>query len=144
MVGNMGKYFTFFILFSFIFELFGETAILDFKTKNKTNLKERTEMLDLVRMNLKKKFDIDTVFVVNLFNVSGEYAWFKGDATRTDGKSILLPEDQGLDCCHVESFFIKKNGKWKILASQSFSTDVWWEELPKKYPKANTLLFKEP
>ena len=44
-------------------------SIRNFKTKNDANAKERTQMLDLLRNNLKNDIEQDVVFVVNHFLV---------------------------------------------------------------------------
>jgi hypothetical protein len=125
------------------FGLFAQNSVQNFKVKNKTNQVERTEMLDLLRVKVKAEINNEVQFVVNHFKVSGDYAWFKGDAKRFDGKAIEFSEDAGYDCCHVEGLFKKQDGKWTILEANAFSTDVWWDGIEKKYPKANRIIFKD-
>ncbi|TGL40317.1 hypothetical protein EHQ49_09665 [Leptospira perdikensis] len=122
--------------------VFAETSVLDYKTKNKTNEKERTYLLDLLRANLSNEFKQEFIFVVEHFKVSGDFAWFRGTAKRKDGKEISLSEDIPYDCCHVEALFKKTNGKWQISESAAFSTDVWWDGIQSRYPKATKEIFQ--
>lgn len=87
--------------------VFADTPMLDYKTKTKSNEKERTYLLDLLRANLSNEFKQEFVFVVEHFKISGDYAWFRGTAKRKDGKEISLSEDIPYDCCHVEALFKK-------------------------------------
>ncbi|MCW7468428.1 hypothetical protein ND863_02650 [Leptospira kanakyensis] len=121
--------------------VFAESSVLDYKTKNKTNEKERTYLLDLLRANLSNEFKQEFVFVVEHFKVSGDYAWFRGTAKRKDGKEIFLSEEIPYDCCHVEALFKKTNGKWQISESGAFSSDVWWDGIQSRYPKAAKEIF---
>ena len=102
-------------------------TVKDFKVKNSTNTAERTIMLDLLRNTMQAEFKMEFKYVVNHFKVSGNFAWFKGDAQRKDGKAINL--DDMYDCCHVECLFKKVNNKWTIAEYGAFSTDVWYEGL---------------
>ena len=102
-------------------------TVKDFKVKNSTNTAERTIMLDLLRNTMQAEFKMEFKYVVNHFKVSGNFAWFKGDAQRKDGKAITL--DDMYDCCHVECLFKKVNNKWTIAEYGAFSTDVWYEGL---------------
>ncbi len=133
-----------FILFIGIsFGIYGEPKVVDYKTKNNLNQTHRAELLDLLRSKLKREFKEEVKFIVNHFKVSGDYAWFKGVAEKKDGTNFKILEDYSYDCCHVESLFVKQSGKWKILEAHAFSTDVWWEGIETKYPKANLLIFNE-
>lgn len=96
--------------------------ILDYKVKNNSNLADRTMMLDIFRAKLYEEYRQEFVFVVNHFKVGNNYAWFKGEATRKDGKEVELTEFG--DCCHVEALFKKIGSKWYIAESGAFSTDV--------------------
>jgi hypothetical protein len=102
-----------------------QAQVKDFKVKNNTNTAERTVMIDLLRNKMKAEFELEFKYVVNHFKVSGNFAWFKGDAQRKDGKTLQLDDMQ--DCCHVECLFKKVNNKWTILEYGAFSTDVWYE-----------------
>ena len=102
-------------------------TVKDFKVKNSTNAAERTIMLDLLRTAMQDEFEMEFKYVVNHFKVSGNFAWFKGDAQRKDGKTLSL-EDM-YDCCHVECLFKKVNNKWTIVEYGAFSTDVWYEDI---------------
>ncbi|MFM7682584.1 MAG: hypothetical protein ACKO7P_07535, partial [Bacteroidota bacterium] len=79
-------------------------------------------MLDLLRTKVKKEFNQDARFSVNHFLVSGNYAWFMGGVTRSDGQRIIFASDY-LDCCHIEALFEKDSkGNWKIAESIAFSS----------------------
>ncbi|TGL62228.1 hypothetical protein EHQ58_03210 [Leptospira ognonensis] len=132
-----------FVIFFLSVGLLAETPVQNLKSKNQSNQKERGEMLDLLRAKLKNEFKLEVQFVVNHFKVSGDYAWFKGDVKRLDGKKIELSEEEGYDCCHVESLFQKQAGKWTIVEANAFSSDVWWEGIGKRYNNANPAVFKE-
>ncbi len=108
----------------------------NYQKKTSENSKERTLLLDLLRAHLYKDHKQEFVFVVNHFKVSGNYAWFMGDAQQKDGSKPELSDD--LDCCHVEALFVKKQGKWYIEEAVGFSTDLWWADLQDRYPKVPT------
>jgi hypothetical protein len=116
------------------------TAILDYKVKTAANAKERTEMLDALRVLLFKDFKMTLEFYVDQLKVGNNYAWFQGSADRKDGKEIKFEEDD-YDCCHVEALFQKKGGKWTVAEGAAFSTDVWYEAIAKKYPDAPKGIF---
>ncbi|TGM05315.1 hypothetical protein EHQ79_04775 [Leptospira jelokensis] len=139
------KYKIIYILFVVLisFSLHSQSNVLDYKTKNKTNEVERTYLLDLLRAKLAKEFKQEFVFVVEHFKLSGDFAWFRGVTKRKDGKEIELAEDLPYDCCHVEALFKKVNGKWQIAESAAFSTDVWWDGIQLRYPKAAKEIFQE-
>ncbi len=113
--------------------------ILDYKVKNNSNLADRTMMLDILRAKLYEGYRQEFVFVVNHFKVGNNYAWFMGDATRKDGKSIRLGD--GEDCCHVEALFKKIGSKWYIAESAAFSTDVWYDGIQGRNPNAPSAIF---
>ena len=100
-------------------------SMTSYKTKNATNAKDRTAMLDLLRTKLTQVHKQDFVFVVDVFNVSGGYAWLKATAQRKDGAQISLSDDY--DCCHVEALFKKNSTTWTLVESGAFSTDVWYD-----------------
>ena len=108
----------------FSFTSFGQ-SILDYKVKNASNTKDRTMMLDILRASLYQEYKQEFIFVVDVFNVSNNYAWFKGSVQRKDGRPVKVEEDA--DCCHVEALFKKNAGKWYIVESVAFSTDVWYD-----------------
>jgi hypothetical protein len=128
------------VLFSFA-SILSQSTVKNYKTKTEQNEQERTLMLDLLRARIKQEFNQEVQFVVNHFKLSNDFAWFKGDVKRLDGKDFELSEEGAYDCCHVESLFKKQDGKWIIVESVSFSTDVWWTDLSKKYPKADKNIF---
>ncbi len=104
--------------------------IKSYKVKTEANASERGQMLDALRNRIAKEYKQEVQFAVNTLNVQGDYAWFRGDVIRKDGKEFLANEYD--DCCHVEGLLKKKNGKWQIDEMVAFSTDVWWEGLWQK------------
>ncbi|MCW7506672.1 hypothetical protein ND816_02440 [Leptospira levettii] len=132
-----------FIVVILSMNLYSQSVVLDYKTKSKSNEIERTYLLDLLRARMSNKFKQEFIFVVEHFKVSGDYAWFRGTAKRKDGKEIELTEDIAYDCCHVEALYKKNNGKWQISESAAFSTDVWWDGIQQRYPKAPKEIFQE-
>jgi hypothetical protein len=111
-------------------------TVVDYKTSSALNSADRTVMLDLLRNKMKGEYKSDFVFTVRHFKVASNAAWFMGDAAWKDSKKMMLSSDK--DCCHVEALFKRVRGKWQILASESFSTDVWYEGIWERYtvPKA--------
>jgi len=131
-----------FLLFTALFSIqfsFSQT-LRDFKKKTDENTKERTEMLDLLRTDIKNDLEQDVIFVVNHFKVYGTYAWMEGTVQRKDGKEIKFP-DEAYDCCHVEALFKKVNGAWVLKANGAFSTDVWYACILSSYPEASRQIF---
>ncbi|MEY4126123.1 MAG: hypothetical protein RL737_312 [Bacteroidota bacterium] len=131
-----------FLLFTALFSIqfsFSQT-LRDFKKKTDENTKERTEMLDLLRTDIKNDLEQDVVFVVNHFKVYGTYAWLEGTVQRKDGKELKFP-DEAYDCCHVEALFKKVNGAWVLKANGAFSTDVWYACILSSYPEASRQIF---
>jgi hypothetical protein len=122
-----------------LFSISKAQRILDYKVKNNSNVTERTMMLDIYRAKLYESYRQEFVFVVNHFKVGNNYAWLQGEATRKDGKSIRLSDAE--DCCHVEALFKKIGSKWYIAESGAFSTDVWWEGIQDRNPKAPSAIF---
>ncbi|MBM9546507.1 hypothetical protein JWG40_05730 [Leptospira sp. 201903074] len=135
-------FYSFGMILFLTFGVFGDSSVLDYKTKTKANEKERTYLLDLLRTNLSNELKQEFIFVVEHFKISGDYAWFRGTAKRKDGKEISLSEEIPYDCCHVEALFKKTNGKWQISESAAFSTDVWWDGIQSRYPKATKEIFQ--
>ncbi|MCZ8341748.1 MAG: hypothetical protein O9301_01840 [Leptospira sp.] len=130
------------LLLLFPLGIFGDSKVLDYSNKTKENQSERTFLLDLIRDKLTADFKQEFRFVVNHLKISGDYAWFMGVAERKDGKEIKMPPEEMYDCCHVEVLYQKQNGKWQIVDYQPFSMDVWYENISKRYPKANPNIFK--
>ncbi|MEY5133789.1 MAG: hypothetical protein RLZZ198_1793 [Bacteroidota bacterium] len=131
-----------FLLFTTVFFIqnsFSQT-LRDFKKKTDENTKERTEMLDLLRTDIKNDLEQDVIFVVNHFKVYGTYAWMEGTVQRKDGKELIFP-DEAYDCCHVEALFKKVNGAWVLKANGAFSTDVWYACILSSYPEASRQIF---
>ncbi len=121
---------------------FTAQSIRNFKEKNDGNAKERTQMLDLLRNNLKNDIEQDVVFVVNHFLVSENYAWMEGEVQRKDGLKLKLPYD-GMECCHVEALFKKVKGTWILKREGAFSTDVWYECLGNDFPDADPRIYSK-
>jgi hypothetical protein len=121
--------------------LFSQT-LRNFKTKNESNAKERTEMLDLLRADIKNYIEQEVVFVVKHFNVYGAYAWMEGEVQRKDGREVMLDGD-AFACCHVEALFKKVNGAWLLKENGAFSTDVWYTCILSAYPQANRQIFSQ-
>ncbi len=117
-------------------------TVQDFKVKNASNEKDRTMMLDLLRADLYKMVKQELIFAVVHFKVAGNYAWFEGNAQRKDGKTIQFPDDDlPHDCCYVTSLFKKSNGKWYILESGAFGTDIWYMGTAQRFPDAPKVIF---
>jgi hypothetical protein len=131
-----------FLLFTTLLSIqlsFSQT-LRDFKKKTEENTKERTAMLDLLRIDIKNDLEQDVIFVVNHFKVYGTYAWMEGTVQRKDGKELKFP-DEAYDCCHVEALFKKVNGAWVLKANGAFSTDVWYACILSSYPEASRQIF---
>ena len=115
-------------------------SIQNFKTKTSSNTEDRTMMLDILRANLYQEFEQEFEFVVNHFKVGNGYAWSMGDAQRRDRQEIILP-NYDYDCCHVEALFKKINGKWYLVESGAFSTDLWWDGIWEDHEDAPRAIF---
>ncbi len=122
------------------FQITFSQVVRDFKTKNENNIKDRTMMLDILRANLYQNYQQEFIFVIRHFKVSNNYAWFEGNAQRKDGKMIKFDEGEN-SCCLVTSLFKKSNGKWYIVESGAFGTDVWWYGIGSRYPAAPRAIF---
>jgi hypothetical protein len=96
-------------IFLFASVLTKAQQIMDFKVKSEANAKERTFMLDLMREEISHIDHVEIKFVVEHFNVVGNYAWFEGEAQQKDGKSLDFGPDFSGDCCRVLSLFQKLN-----------------------------------
>ena len=83
------------------------SQIQDFKVKNSANQVQRTQMLDLLRGEIRKTIRQEVVFVVDHFKVSGEYSWFEGSVQRKDGGQITFP-DEDYECCKTTCLFVKR------------------------------------
>jgi hypothetical protein len=115
-------------------------VIRDFKTKNANNITDRTMMLDILRASLYQEYKQEFIFVVKHFKVSDSYAWFQGTAQRKDGKPIKFEYD-GANTDYVTCLFKRSNGKWYIVESDAFGTDVWWYGIDSRYPAAPKKIF---
>ena len=130
------------LLFLFLQTSFHAQSMRNFKVKNESNMKERTQMLDLLRNEIKNDIEQDVIFVVNHFMVSSTYAWMEGSVQRKDGKELNFPDDY-YDCCHVEALFKKVNGNWIMKVQGAFSTDVWYNCLSSDYPDLDSRILSE-
>ena len=133
-------------LLIFLFQIISIFAfsqeLQDFKIKTSKNAKERTEILDLARNDIKKSIQQEIVFKVKHFKVSKNYAWLEVDVNSADGKTIQLPDDS-YDCCHAEGLFKKVKGKWSKVEFNSFSTDCWYCGIASRFPKVPRSIFTE-
>ena len=117
-----------------------QAQVQDFKTKNSSNQAQRTQMLDLLRGEIRKSVRQEVVFVVDHFKVSGEYAWFEGTVQRKDGGQITFP-DEDYDCCKATCLFVKRGSNWSIAEYGAFGTDVWWAGIGNRFPRAPRSIF---
>src|ERR1700754_3141548 len=92
-----------FLIVSLLFSLncYPQGKVVDYKLKTSANEKERTQMLDALRVELKKQWKLEFIFTVNYFKANDTYAWLQASAERKDGKAMTFPDD-AYDCCHVE------------------------------------------
>ncbi|MFM7565337.1 MAG: hypothetical protein ACKO68_01560 [Bacteroidota bacterium] len=130
------------LAFGFFTQTLFSQTLRNFKTKNESNAKERTEMLDLLRTDIKNEIEQEVVFVVKHFNVYGAYAWMEGEVQRKDGREVM-PVRDAFDCCQVEALFKKVNGAWLLKENGAFSTDVWYTCILSAYPQANRQIFSQ-
>ncbi len=129
------------IVFSMVIACMSMQAqVQDFKTKNSSNQAQRTQMLDLLRGEIKKSVRQEVVFVVDHFKVSGEYAWFEGTVQRKDGGQITFP-DEDYECCKATCLFVKRGSNWSIAEYGAFGTDVWWAGIGNRFPRAPRTIF---
>jgi len=129
------------IVFSMVIACMSMQAqVQDFKTKNSSNQAQRTQMLDLLRGEIRKSVRQEVVFVVDHFKVSGEYAWFEGTVQRKDGGQITFP-DEDYDCCKATCLFVKRGSNWSIAEYGAFGTDVWWAGIGNRFPRAPRSIF---
>ena len=119
-----------FFIFSMSFG-FNSQMIRNFQKKNDSNRKERTQMLNMLRADIKNDIEQDVVFVVKHFLVSGKFAWMEGNVQRKDNSKLILKEDY--DCCRVQALFKKVNGNWILKENGAFATDVWYDCLLNQY-----------
>ena len=116
------------------------SQIQDFKVKNSATQVQRTQMLDLLRGEIRKTIRQEVVFVVDHFKVSGEYSWFEGSVQRKDGGQITFP-DEDYECCKTTCLFVKRGSNWSIAEYGAFGTDMWWAGIVNRFPKAPKLIF---
>ncbi|MFC6267141.1 hypothetical protein [Frigoriflavimonas asaccharolytica] len=130
------------LILLFVFSFLWSQKIFDYKLKTKTNAKDRTMILDIFRAKLYENYKEEFVFVVNSMNVYNDYVWLMVDTKRKDGKEFNIDKDGEYDCCHAEALFRKKSGKWYIIESGEFSTDVWYVGLWESYKLPQKMFFK--
>lgn len=129
------------LLFCLIsFSGFSQT-VQDWTIKSKENQAERSQILDVARSEVKKDIKQDVIFQVIHLKTAGDYAWFQANALPKNGGELKMPEEY-YDCCHVEGLFQRTDGKWNAVEFAGFSTDVWYLEIPEKYPKAPKAIFE--
>ena len=130
-----------FLVFSMVIACMSMQAqVQDFKTKNSSNQAQRTQMLDLLRGEIRKSVRQEVVFVVDHFKVSGEYAWFEGTVQRKDGGQITFP-DEDYECCKATCLFVKRGSNWSIAEYGAFGTDLWWSGIGNRFPRAPRTIF---
>jgi hypothetical protein len=134
----MNKFFAFILL---VLLGVGASAqsLRDFKSKNSANSFERTQMLDLLRLDIKNDIEQDVVFVVQYFMVSDQYAWMSGTVQRKDGRLLQVPEYR--DCCHVDALFKRVGPNWVLKRNGAFATDVWFSCLGDQFPDLDVRIF---
>jgi hypothetical protein len=111
-----------------------------FQGKKSANQVQRTQMLDVLRGEIRKTIRQEVLFVVDHFKVSGEYSWFEGFVQRKDGGQITFPGDD-YECCKPTCLFVKRGSNWSIAEYGSFGTDMWWAGIGNRFPKAPNLIF---
>lgn len=114
--------------------------VKDLKVDNPGVHADRKEMLDLLRARMKAKYKVTCTYTVKHFKMANDWAWLMVDAREEDFSAINF-EDDFVDCCHVETLFQKVKGKWYIADYGAFSTDVWWEGIAYRHPKAPIAIF---
>ncbi len=106
---------------------------------------ERTAILNALRVPVEKELKQEIQFVVNDFNVSGNWAFISGEPQTKSGEmpdySNTVYNEQVESEAFDNNFFalMKKTGKkWKVVTYAIGCTDVcyleWWKEY--KAPKA--------
>lgn len=107
---------------------------------------ERKAILDIVRPVAEHDLGKPVEFVVEEFNISGNWAFVALNAQRPGGGKIdpyKTPfasrngEDavSMFDCCHVEAVLRKEQGAWRVLESGVGTTDVWYTNWCDKVPQ---------
>ena len=131
-----------FLLGTFTYITLSAQPIQDFKIKIESNSRARTQMLDLLRNEIRNTYNFEAVFTVNHFKVSGNYAYLESVAQRKDNKKLIISEDGG-ECCQVGALFFRNNGTWEVALNGIFPTDVWCYCITKSYPKADIAIFTD-
>lgn len=107
--------------------------------------KERTAILDALRIPVEKELKQKVQFAVNDFNISGNWAFVSGEPQNMDGgqpdysKSIYKDEvAEGMFDNNFFALLKKVGGKWKVITHAVGCTDVCYIGWDKAYkaPKA--------
>lgn len=122
---------------------FAGSKVINFTGKTNENAAERTKILDILRASLYQDYKQEFQFVVNHLKIANGYAWFMGDVQRKDGKKVQLkyPDDDIEDCCHYEALLQYKGGKWYLVESAAFATDLWFGDIPDRIPGVPNTIF---
>lgn len=113
-----------------------ESPLLDYSSETAENKSEREQMIAVAKEGFVNQGLPEFKLNVNYLKVKGKFAFLKAEAKNADG-SDYVPKEETPDCCHVEAFLRKDDGKWINVACNAFATDVWyaclWKE--KNAPK---------
>lgn len=105
--------------------------------------KERSAILEALRVPVEKDFKQKIVFVIDNFNVQGTWAFVSGTPQTPDGDAPNLRGTvfEGEEDFYDNNFFgllRKTSGKWRVVTVAIGCTDVcyatWWRD--HKAPKA--------
>jgi ketosteroid isomerase-like protein len=111
-------------------------AVMNLTAESAENKAQRDAFIAVAVEGLKNQGNPEFQLTVTYLKVKGNYAFLKAEAKNKDGSDIIT-EGEAVDCCHVEVFMRKDDGKWYSVASNAFSTDLWygclWKE--KSAPK---------
>ncbi len=110
--------------------------LMDFSTESADNKAERTELINLAKNALTTQDMTDFSLEVVSLKVKDGFAFLMANVKNADGSDYVV-KDEHADCCHAEALLRKDGGKWISVASNAFSTDMWygclWKE--KNAPK---------
>lgn len=107
--------------------------------------KERKDIVDALRVPVKKELKQNIIFVINDLNVSGSWAFLGGVPESPAGgmpdySNTKYGEDvrDGFFDNNIYALFRKTRGKWKVIKYYIGCTDVCYESWPKDFraPKA--------
>jgi hypothetical protein len=102
------------------------------------NSPERKAILEALRVPVERDLKQKIVFVVDQFNISGNWAWVSGRPTQPDGSRPDLSKTawNGDEDLFDDNFFglLKKTGgKWRVVKHALGCTDVCYLDWPAKY-----------